>query len=274
MVAIATAVGLIVATATPAPALTAHTTTVLDGSSIAIQGGATFELGIGTPQCSDGVDNDEDGDIDAAADAECDAGGAGQPASDDDSECEAGFQAQGAAPTFTFDDDGINDGTDNLSNFAITFPPAEVCAEAPIIGTVCFLVGISADETGATGDVVDVVPNTSAEIVDVGGFDFTVAVAACDHDAPPGFNPTNCRVTFPDATFSTLNSGGVTYTEAGGVGQATLVSNIPSGPAFANGSCGSFIGTDYAAELNMRLGLPNAVVVTLVGETVPDLSSV
>lgn len=271
-VPLAAALGLIVTMATPALALTSHTSTFQAGSAIDIDGGRRFDL-VGPPQCNDGVDNDQDVDIDTADD-ECDAGG-GNPASADDNECQDGFQAESAAPTLTFDDDGAG----NLTNLAITLPPADVCTST-IIGQLCFRVAITVDTSAASGDVTPVVANTSGEIT-ASNLDFIVAVGACSHHPAPGFNGTNCRVTFPDVGFDTQHASprgaafdGVQYTEGGGQGQTTLATRIGSGPSFASGSCGSFFGTDYASELNTNLGLPGNVDVILPQVVVPDLSSV
>lgn len=267
---------LLVTNAAPAAALTKHTITVQPGSAIDISGGRRFPLA-GNPQCSDTIDNDQDGSTDSPADADCDpeVGGLLRPATQDNNECQDGFQAQPAPSTITFQDNGAG----ALSAFNIALPAADVCAST-LVGQLCFRVTITVNSAAATGTVSNIVANTSAN-VSAGAFAFTVAVGTCGYKTPPGFSATNCKVTFSNVNFSTTHVSprgagfhGVQYTEGGGTGQGTLATRIPSGPSFGAGTCGSFFGTDYATELNTNLGLPNAVDVVLVGTMVPDLSSV
>lgn len=258
LLAFAVASTLLVVSSTPSAALTNHTMTLQTGSVIAITGGRTFNL-VGAPQCSDGINNDQDANTDFPADTDC-------TSAVDNNECQAGLQAVPAAPTLTFQDSG----TGTLSNFVVTLPPADVCAST-LIGQLCFRVGITVNTAGATGTLSSIVPNVSAHIT-AGAFSFTVAVSTCGYKNPPGFSATNCKVTFAGNTFSTLNPGGVQYLEAPRT--ATLTRLIPSGPSFGAGTCGSFLFQDYAGQLNTNLGLPNSVNVVLKGIVNPALSSV
>jgi hypothetical protein len=86
-----------------------------------------------TPECSDGMDNDNDGRADAT-DPSCAAGPEGQPLSDDDSETAAGFQ-----PKQDVDLTGTIDGDGNvvIPISGVTFPtvymPIEVLGNKGVV---------------------------------------------------------------------------------------------------------------------------------------------
>ena len=242
MAALGTALAVLVVLAQPASAAGVSNpgtfnATVLAGSSLTLSGGTAFA--IGTRACADGVDNDLDGNIDAAD---------GQCTGNDNNERLAGTQNY-VQPRVTTTVSGT--GVVNLAIAGYVFPSGEICVNA--LGVWCITATIAGD--GATVGSIDPEGPTAA------AGDGTISLPIdlrVELDAAVGFPglAANCRILPATATLTSNNYNKTT-------GNATLANTAAVSVPAVTG-CGSFGLLNYNTLINGQLGLPGTANATLL----------
>ena len=212
------------------------------------------------PQCSDGLDNDQDFRTDVPADTECDASPAGDPPEQDDSELVPNFQPK--------EDVSIR-GTINAQGEVtvppdqIRFPTAWIGLTHPVNGTVGFAKAVVVPTTAIVG-VLDPITGFVAL-----RFRFKVHITGNPFNVNLG--PT-CTIGTDAApidlnTLTTSADFGVPYTKNG---EATLANSSFSVPS-ASG-CQRNLLVDPNQLINTQMGLPSPAgfnSARLQGKTTP-----
>jgi hypothetical protein len=217
------------------------TTTVLPGSSLVLTdagGTPTAQFGVGVASCSDGRDNDLDGQIDTGADAQCDS-------PTDANERVNGVQAY-TPPTWTMDVD--SGGAITVAPASIHFQQIEECINV-VIGIWCM--GITIVGTGPTlagtispaNGTIDLAFRVNVEIDGITGF--------------PGLSA-NCAVGPISGTLAATDYDKTT-------GEATLT--VADMPVPAVSGCGSSGLLNYDTLINDALALPGQADVTFTTRT-------
>jgi hypothetical protein len=216
----------------------AFAATIQAGSSLTLSGGTAF--GIGTPACSDGADNDLDGNIDAAD---------GQCVGTDANERLAGNQAYVAPKVNTT---VAGSGAISLAAAGVVFPPGEVCTNTGLFGIWCLQATIVGD-TATVGTINPEGPTAAAGDGTISlGMDVSVQL-----DAVTGFPGlgANCSIQPANATVASSNYNKTT-------GNATLTTSGVAVPAVNN--CGGNIILNYNNLINSQLGLPGTASMNML----------